>query len=147
MAVDMNDLLTMPVDAAEKPKPRPAGTYQGQIGQTKFDTSSQKKTPYLRLSIASIQPGQDVDSQALQDAGGAEKWNPYIDYYLTTDAIYRLRELMESCKLKITGRPFKEVIPELKGQHVLFTAAKEMIQDQQTGESREITKIISMKGL
>jgi hypothetical protein len=75
-----------------------------------------------------------------------EKWAPYEDYYLTDDALYRLRELMESCRMNISGRLFTETVPELVAQPVVFKFIHETISDRQTGEARIVGKIGEMKG-
>lgn len=148
MAVNFKELLSTPVTDAERPKPRPAGKYFGTISAFKFDESREQKTPFVRISLKGIQPGPGITADPatfdrLQKSGGTEKWNLNRDYYLTEDAKYRLRELMESCKLKVEGRSFLEVIPELVNQPVAFDVSEESYErkDGETGISNKITEM------
>ena len=146
MATNFRDLLSDLVETAEKPKAKPAGTYSGIIASFKFDESSKKKTPFVRLMVKNISPGADVDQAALAAAGDITRWSPYQDYYLTDDAKYRLRELMESCRMNIAGRSFQATIPELVNQPVILTVVQETVTNEQTGEVNVHSKINSMKG-
>jgi hypothetical protein len=103
------------------------------------------------LNVKNCQPGADIAPEALLDPEDnsqmdLSKWSPYEDYYLTDDALYRVRELMESCKMNIAGRKFSETIPELVGQPVVFNFVHETITDRQTNEARLVGKIGQMKG-
>lgn len=150
MAVNFKELLSTPVTAAEKPKPKPAGGYFGTISAFRFDESKEQKTPFVRLTVKGVQPGPGISGdpslmEQLQNAGDLSKLHTTRDYYLTEDAKYRLRELMESCRLAVEGRSFFEVIPELVGQPVAFDLVQESYEakDGTTGISN---KIVSMKG-
>jgi len=150
MAVDFKALLNTPVTEAERPKPRPAGPYFGTISAFKFQESARQKTPFVRLTLKGVQPGAGITGDAalferFNKAGGADKWNPGKDYYLTEDAKYRLRELMESCQLKVEGRSFLEVIPELVNQPVSFDVTEESYETQ-SGETGIANRIGDMRG-
>jgi len=151
MVVNIKALIDRPVESAKKPTTKPAGTYSGVIASYKFDESSQKKTPFCRITVKNCQSTADVDRTLLVDPEDGspmdlERWAPYEDYYLTDDALYRLRELMESCRMNISGRSFSETIPELVNQPVMFTIIHETITDKQTNEARIVGKIGTMKG-
>src|SRR5690606_11507716 len=113
MAPNFQQLLSKPAEQIEKPKPWPAGTYRGMIKQREFGESGQKKTPYCRLMVSALSPGEDVDAEAL---GQALKGKPISDrqfrrdYYLPPDAEYRLVELAESCGIAKGGRSLGELI-------------------------------------
>jgi hypothetical protein len=123
MGVNFAELLKKPVADAVKPPTKPAGTYLGTIKEFKFDESRQKKTPFVRFVIASVNPGPDI---AAEDLEGIDltKWNPGKDYYLTDDALYRLREVIESCGIATEGRDFAETIPEMRGKQVQFAVTQ-----------------------
>jgi hypothetical protein len=149
--VNIKALIDRPVESAKKPTLKPGGTYTGVIASFKFDESSQKKTPFVRLNVKNCQPTKDIAPEALLDPEDGTpmdltKWSPYEDYYLTEDALYRVRELMESCKMSISGRKFSETIPELVNQPVVFSFIHETITDRQTNEARLVGKIGTMKG-
>lgn len=140
MATDFKALLSTPVQSAERPKPRPAGQYYGTIAGFKFAESKINKTPYVRFTFKGVQPGAGIANdpalmQRLEAAGGTEKWAPFKDYYLTEDAKFRLRELIESAKIPADGRSFAETIPELQNQPVVFDVTEESYEgkDGDTG--------------
>lgn len=150
MAVNFKELLSTPVTSAERPKPKPAGQYFGTIEKFRFDESKEQKTPYVRLTLKGVQPGQGITNdpalyERLQNAGGTEKMSPYKDYYLTEDAKYRLRELMESCRLNVEGRSFFEVIPELVNQPVVFDLTEESYETK-GGETGIVNRVGDMRG-
>jgi hypothetical protein len=134
MSVNFQSLLSKPADEAKRPQAKPAGTYFGTISEYKFDESKKQKTPYVRFTVKGISPGDDVDQSAL--AGDAEngpidltKWSPNRDFYLTDDALYRLKDLLESCKIDTKGRSWNELIPQLKGQPVMLTVTQRPSED------------------
>lgn len=145
MAVNFKELLSTPVTSAEKPKPKPAGQYFGTIGSFRYGESKEQKTPYVKLVVKSVHPGPGITNDSalmerLDKAGDLSKFSPDKDYYLTEDAKYRLRELMESCKLRVDGRSFFECIPELVNQPVAFDLTEESYEarDGTTGIANRI---------
>lgn len=133
MSVNFQDLLKRPVDSAKRPEAKPAGTYLGTIKEYKFDESSKQKTPFVRIIVNNVSPGADVDATLLEGVD-LSKWNPGKDYYLTEDALYRLKELLVSCKIPTEGRGFDETIPELRGQPVQFVVTQRPYEDKSSGE-------------
>lgn len=128
---DFSKLLQKSVTSAERPKPKAPGSYNAVVKGHEFGESAQKKTPYVRFHLNNVSPGPEVDQQE-NIANGIDltKWTPYKDYFLTDDALYRLREFIESCGISVEGRSFNETIPEVVGKPVIFecvntTSAKE----------------------
>jgi len=146
MAVNFKELLSKPVESAERPKPRPAGPYHGVIEGFKFDESKKQKTPFVRLNLTQVTPSDGIDLDALEAAGGTSKWKPHKDFYLTEDALFRLRELIESCDIDAKGRNFNETIPELKGKSVIFDVLLENSTNESTGEMSIFNNIGEMHG-
>ena len=110
-------LLAKQVDSVERPKLYPIGNYSAIIAQHEFGKSAKKETPFVKFDVKLIGPGSDVDEEAFEQAGGNEglaKKKPLdLYFYLTPDALYRLREFLEnSLELDCAGRPFDAVIPE-----------------------------------
>lgn len=115
--VNFSELLSVQVESVERPKNFPVGHYEAIVASHEMGTSSQKGTPYVRFLIKLLGPGDDVDEELFEEAGGMEalrKRKPLrMDYYLTKDAIYRLREFLENgLALNTAARNFDEVIPE-----------------------------------
>jgi hypothetical protein len=118
---DFSKLLQKSVTSAERPKPKAAGSYLGVVNKFEFGESAQKKTPYVRFHVNSVAPGPEVDMEENSRNGvDLSKWAPHKDYFLTEDALYRLREFLESCGIPVEGRSFNETIPEAVGKPVMF---------------------------
>ncbi len=123
--VDFSALLNKQVDTTERPKSFPVGNYQAVIAGHEFGTSTKKGTPFVRFFCKLTGPGEDVDEEIFEEVGGMgalQARKPLrLDFYLTDDAMYRLREFLEdSLELQCAGRSFDEVIPE--ATNVSFTA-------------------------
>jgi hypothetical protein len=136
MAVNFKDLLSRPVDSAKKPPTKPPGTYTGTIASHKFAESQKQRTPYVRFTFNNIQPGADIlngDQKALLDEEGDpidfSKWTPYKDFFLTDDALYRLKDFLKSIGIDTSGRSFDETIPEARGRAVLINAVSQTSED------------------
>lgn len=135
--VNFNELLSVQVESAERPKSFPVGHYESVVQSHEMGTSSQKGTPYVRFWVKLIGPGEDVDEELFQVAGGMdalrERKPLRMDYYITKDALYRLREfLQDGLGLSCEGRNFDEVIPE--STNVPFTVHVAHDAGQKEGE-------------
>ena len=107
-------LLKTPAEEAVKPPPLPVGTYQATIVGFLFDKSRNKKTPFVRFEWAIQAPGEDV---TLEDLEGV-KWQGKKlsqDFYITSDAVYRLKDFFESLGTDIAGKTLEELIQASKG--------------------------------
>lgn len=136
MPVDFAALMSKPVDEAEKPKAAPAGTYLATIVGHEFGTSSKKNTPFCRFNFQLLAPQNDVDADALEEVGGSDFLNTKrmrTEFYLTDDAMYRLREFLEDAlELNCAGRNFDEVIPEAVNQQILVNITHSLSEDGKT---------------
>lgn len=117
--VDVKSLLGRKIEDVEAPKPVPAGHYKATIRGHEFGKSTKNQTPYVRFIVTLSDPDDDVDDSALDAFGGLEKLmnrKMYVTFFLTEDAIFRLRDFFEKdLKLDISGRNFDDVIPEVNG--------------------------------
>lgn len=119
------ELLQTPMDSIKRPPPLPAGTYHGVITSHEMITSSQKKTPGVRYNVTLTAPGDDVDAAAL-DGIDLTKRSLRRDYWLTADASYRLKELLQSVGVSVEGRSLGECIPEARNAKVLVSITQRM---------------------
>jgi hypothetical protein len=134
MAINVQHLLSRPMDSVKKPPTKPAGTYNGIIAGFKFAESKVQKTPYVRFTINNVTPGQDIAPDQQLDADGQpidfSKWIPHKDFFLTDDALFRLKSFLEEgLQLPCNGRQFVEVLPDTKGMPVMFTATQRTSDD------------------
>lgn len=117
--VDFRTLLQTPMDTIEKPKPLPAGTYHGVVARHEFGESSQKKTPYVRFWLQPLSAADDVDPAMLEGVDLSKKLLRR-DYFLTTDALFRLKAFLDSVGVNTTGRSLGEAIPDSTNARVLM---------------------------
>lgn len=115
--VNFSELLTVQVDSVERPKSFPVGNYEAIIAGHEMGKSSQKETPYVRFNVKLVGPSEDVDEDLFEAAGGMEALRERrpipLTFYLTKDALYRLREFLENgLQLSCSGKNFDEVIPD-----------------------------------
>lgn len=130
---DFAALMNKPVEAAVKAPTAPAGHYLATVIGHEFGVSSKKNTPYCRFNFALLAAQDDVDEEALEAAGGQEFLNTRrlrADFYLTEDAMYRLREFLEDAlDLNCSGRNFDEVVPEAANLQLLIEVTHTMSDD------------------
>jgi hypothetical protein len=120
---DFRDLLKQNTDEIKRPPPTPAGTWFGLVTNQEFGESRDKKTPYCRYTVRLTNAGADISAdEDLSQFIGKEYTT---DYYLTEGSLYRLSEMIKSCKIMAAGRPLDETIPEVVGKEVMVTIAHE----------------------
>lgn len=119
MALDFSKLLSKPMDSVEKPKPLPAGTFLGVISKYEFGESKDKKTPYVRFFLNLTGPGPDIEASSVEGIDFSKK-QLRRDYFLTDDAMYRLKDLLQSVGIPTAGRTFDESIPDTLNCQVII---------------------------
>lgn len=128
MAADFKALLSKGADTVERPPLLPDGTYYGNIKSHQFGESREKKTPFVEFTFQVTGPGEDIADQDFSKIDFSKK-TMRQQYYLTDDAMYRLRELMEGLGMNIAGRSFGELIPEMQNMGVLLAVATQAGND------------------
>lgn len=97
-ATKIEDILDRPSNAAERPKPMPAGTYLMVVqGLPRFDKSSKKQTPYVEFLLVPQSAMDDVDAAELEEMGGLADKTVKATFYLTDGSEYRLTEFLDAC--------------------------------------------------
>lgn len=130
---DFNSILNKQADEVEAPKPLPPGTYTAIAVRHEFGESQRNKTPYCRFWFKPTEPQEDVDADRYEEFGGAEaltKKEVREDFWLTDDALFRLRNFLEGAAgLDITGQTLAELIPEANNAEVLVEIVHSTSQD------------------
>lgn len=91
---DFNALLDADPTSFERPPTLPEGEYLAVIKGSEFGKSAQKQTPYVRFHYSILQALESVPQEALADVDlGKAKMRD--DFYITEDAMFRLREFFE----------------------------------------------------
>jgi hypothetical protein len=125
---DFRSLLQTPMDEIKRPPTWPAGTYHAIVRNHEFGTSKNKKTPYVRFHFAVMHPGEDVDVAGLEGIDISKRdWTK--DFYLTGDALYRVKEFLVSVGVEVEGRGLGECIPEATNSMVLLPVIQRNSED------------------
>lgn len=120
MTTDFRTLTSAPADAWKKPKPLPAGTYNGQIIGREYKTAkSENATPFVQFTVKVTGAGADVDPSDLEGIE-LEKKQLRFSFYLTPDAGYRLIEFAASTGISTEGRSTGEIVEDCLQQEVIL---------------------------
>jgi hypothetical protein len=143
--VDFNALLSKPAEEFRRPPSLPAGSYFGTITEYKFDQTREKQTPYVRFTFKNLEAGPDIDSDDLQGIDVAKR-SMSTDFYITEDALFRLREFLESLGIPASGRTLTEMIPESVGMSVQLDIVAEMDRrDPEAPPRNNVRKVTGRK--
>lgn len=126
--VDFHSLLAIPMDSIQRPKPWPSGTYFGIVTKNSFDKSAAKQTPYVRFEVRVHSAGEDVD-RALLEGVDLGKREMRKDYYLTPDALFRLKAFLESVGVTTSGRSLGEAIPDALNARVMLQVTQRTMEN------------------
>lgn len=126
-------LLEKPADSVERPKPLPAGTYLCVVkGLPENGESTQKKTPFVRFNCQPLQAQEDVDQDALKEMGGLENKMIRDTYYVTEDALWRLKKFLEDLGIEAEDKSIGQMISEAPGCQVLISLRHRASEDGQS---------------
>lgn len=97
---NFSSILDAPSEGGKRPPPLPAGSYNCVVqGLPEYGQSSQKQTPFVKFILTPVTALDDVDSDALSEAGGLAGKKIYATYYITEDAKWRLEAFLKHCGL------------------------------------------------
>jgi hypothetical protein len=142
---NFQDLLSKPADSHEKPKPIPAGTYNGLV--TKFATAPHK-TPdgkemgKVIFSLVLSEPWPDVDTDELDTAltkedGSKKQLNERVwthTHYVNDENAWRLGELLVDTMGCTPDTPGAEQLQESVGKTVGVVIKQVPVKDSTKGE-------------
>lgn len=143
-SVDFAKLLGKPAESIERPKPLPAGPYIGVIKSRAFDTSKEKKTPFVRYMVGVQGPGDGfTEHDALQGIDLTSK-TLRKDYYITDTSEYRHVDFLESLGINKSNKSVAEMVEEAVGRPVLMNVILKSNHDG-TEQFNEIESITGLK--
>jgi hypothetical protein len=154
MAQVFSDLLNLDAGSVRPPPLKPAGSYNGLIEGFKLDKSKHEQTPFVRVSIHNITPGENVTPESLlhDDGKGGmvpmdlSKYKPSKDFFLTNNALYRLTDFIKSLGVKVEGRSVAACLSDIKGLPVILDIVQETRTNSQTGETNLVNNVSALKG-
>jgi hypothetical protein len=124
-------LLDKPSQEVERPKPLPVGTYTCIVqGLPRMDKSSKKQTEFVEFTLKPLAAGDDVDAEALEEIGGIGERTIRATYYVTEDALWRLKKfLVEDLGIEEEEKTLRQMIDEAPGQQVFAHIKHQASQD------------------
>jgi hypothetical protein len=131
MAVDFRKLLKKPLDEVKRPPALPAGTYHGVVAKYEFGESRDKKTPFIRFFFTITSADDSIDPGELAGIELAKK-QQRRDFYLTDDALYRLKEFIASCGIETAGHTTDELLADTLQAPVLMEITQRNSDDGET---------------
>ena len=123
---NFEDLLNTSATDAVRPPARPGGTYRGTFKSSADTISSKKRTKGLEMTFSDLEPLGDVDMAAYDNYVSSPAVKPEEDvmtdsFWITTKALYRIREFCEACGVDAEGRTVIQMVGDALGERVLLT--------------------------
>lgn len=113
-------LLDKPSTEIERPKPLPAGSYTCVVkGLPRFDKSSKKQTEFVEFTLQPLAAGEDVDADELESMGGIANKTIRATYYITEDALWRLKDFLAHLGIEDEDRSLRQMIEDAPGKQVI----------------------------
>lgn len=123
-------LLEKPADSVERPKPLPAFTYLCVVkGLPENGESTQKKTPFVRFNLSPLAAVGEFDQAEIDAIGGLEGKTIRDTYYITEDALWRLKQFLENCGIEAEDKSIAQMISEAPGCQILVTMRHRSSED------------------
>lgn len=122
---DFEELLNTDASTVERPPPQPVGTWRYQVKKYERIQSPEKQTPGIQFTLICVGVGDDVDKEELEAYSLKVDWqkkevaNFDTTFWITDDALAMLREFLEKLGLDVTGRSFKNLLPDSVGCEIL----------------------------
>ena len=116
---DFDALLNAEVTSVERPPNPPSGSWNVLIKAYKDIVSDKKKTPGIEFEIGLVSPCADVDKEEFEEYSQTEDHTQRkfrYTFWLTEKAMIMLREFLEKLDVNITGKTFKQALPETVGK-------------------------------
>lgn len=117
---NFQDILNKRVDAVERPKPHPMGTYLVLVeGAPKFSQVGENKRDVADFNLKILQPQPDVDPEEIEKSGGVNGKSVRARFFLTDDAVWRLDAFLFEALGIETGKSRTQAIAEAPGKQVM----------------------------
>lgn len=112
--VDFAAALDTVLDEVSKPKPMPEGLYDITVISKLMDKTTKKGTEYLEVTCSIDAARDDVDPAALEKVGKWQGRQMRATFYLTPDAMFRVKDFLKALGVSTSGRTLGEAIEEIE---------------------------------
>jgi hypothetical protein len=119
--MSFTDILSTPMNAVEKPKPRPVGTYIGMVtAPPQITKIGKNETDAAIFKVKLLRPGPDVDTDALQEAGGIGDRELRVTQFLTKDSLYRVKDFLSALGVDVEAMTLGEALGSSANRQAMF---------------------------
>lgn len=122
---NFSSLLDVQMDDIKPPPTMPSGTFEFIITSQGEGVSEKKETPFVVYEFTVDTPGEDIDTDELPDNWRDFKTNER--FYLTKNALFRLKQFLEAAGVKTSGRSLNDAVPEAVGKSVNLVLTQEPV--------------------
>lgn len=141
------DILNMPFEDIERPKPLPQGQYVCIVKDFRRDKSTQKGTEFVEYLLGIQEAYEDtVDQEELDEyLNGAPLTATEVRYtiWLTPKSAYRFADFVRHCKVKVEkGASTEQVVPTVVNSEVIATIKHQSSRDPITDEVRTYVNVV-----
>lgn len=127
-AISFKDLLKGSAEEAVRPPVLPAGQYLARIVGQEYGKSRRKKTPQVEFAWQISAASEDIDADLLEGVN-VEGKKMREAFYITPDAMWRLKEFFEVVVGDVSGSSFEELIGDSTGIQAWLDVSKEPSED------------------
>lgn len=122
-------ILDKPISEIKEPVPMPTGSYVFVVhGLPRYDKSSKKQTEFVEFTCNYVDALDDVDPDALKEAGGFAGKSIKNTFYLTEESVYRLKEFLAHLGID-EADSLRPMIEEATGRQFIGQVRHEPSQD------------------
>ena len=114
------DLLRQRPSDVEPPLPIPAGPFKVRVTAFEFSKAGQKQTDCVNFTLQLLEPGDEVDQQALAAAeADLRKAKPRHTIFITEDSLWALKSFLLDVLRLEEKDTFDEMMPDTVGKEFI----------------------------
>lgn len=125
------EILDSDTSSIEAPKPLPTGSYLCMVkGLPEYGKSSKKQTDFVKFNLQPLEALEDVDAEALEEAGGIA--NTSLPYYFYDSEWFgiNIKKFLQDCGID-EGGSVRSLVERTPGCQVIVTLKHSARQDGQ----------------
>lgn len=134
--LDFNQLINTKASDVKAPTLLPTGHYEAMIAGPMSPHKARSGNVAMRFPIQITAPGDDVDAEVLNDAGGIPDKKYNLDYWMSPDAQFRFKDFCASCGMDVDNLTLSELAEQLVENSQTFT-----VEVKHEADSNDASKV------
>ena len=127
-----------------RPKPLPVGTYRFRVGGYEQIKSDKKGTPGVKFELTPIDYAEDVDQDALEEAGGLDGKSTTYTFWLTEASAFMLDEFHTNCGIDLRKKSTRRLRNDAVFNSEILGVVKHTMSDDGSRTYANITKFMAV---